>query len=76
MEIALIINKKTKQGVCSQYLNKKLNLDKCIINIGEPLKIVYDSGSFFTHEAVVSVEYPDEAIIKIETTRKIWLLQN
>lgn len=75
MEITLIYNKHSKDESCKYYLNRKLNMDKTIIEIGKPLKIVYETGSFFTHEDVVDIEYPDEVTIRIETAKKIWILR-
>lgn len=76
MEIASIKNINTKQEVCQYYLHKKLNMNKTEIVVGKPLRIVQDEGTFFTHEIVVNVECIDEVTIKVETTRKIWILQN
>jgi hypothetical protein len=75
MEIAIIINKNTKQEVCPQYLHKKININKSIMQIGKDLRIVYESGSFFTHEKVIDVYFSDEYTIKVETTNKVWTIQ-
>lgn len=76
MQIATIYNKHSKDESCKYYLNRDINIEKCVIEIGKPLKVVYKTNSFFTHEDVVKVEYPDEVTIKIETTKKIWILQS
>ena len=74
MKITDIINKNTYESVCYYYLNKEIDLDKCIIEIGKPLKIVYLDGSHFTHEDVCSVRDVDDEIITIHTTKKVWTL--
>jgi hypothetical protein len=76
MQIAIIINKNTGQEICSQYYDKDVNLDKSGFIIGNPLKIRYKDGSFFTHEKITDVQLIDIDLIKIETTNKIWTLQS
>lgn len=76
MEIASIINKYTRKDICAQYLHRKVDLDNSIIVVGEPLKIVYITGSYFIHEEVVFVEQFSSGIISIETIKKIWILKN
>lgn len=74
MKIVSIINKNTKDEVCNQYKNKTVDLDKSIFVIGFPLKIAYESGSYFTHEIVKNVESDCDKII-ITTTKKIWTIK-
>lgn len=76
MEIVLIQNLITNKSVCPQYLHKKLNMSKTEFIVGKPLKVVYEKGSFFTHENVVSVKYPDDNTIYIKTTNKVWIIKN
>lgn len=75
MKIVSIINKTTKQDVCSQYLNKDIDMEHSYIEVGNPLKIRYKLGSFFCHEEVedVKLDYDKKTMI-IETTKKIWTL--
>lgn len=74
MKITSIINKNTKDNVCPQYINKKLDLNKSVILIGKPLMIVYKNGSYFNHENVISIERLEDGVIKIETTNKFWII--
>lgn len=76
MEIANIINKNTGKTVCNQYLNRKIDFDKCVFELGQPLKIVYSDGLSFTHEDIWFITIIDEVTIKIETTKKVWILQS
>lgn len=74
MKIVEIKNKTTLQDVCHHYLDKELDFDKCITEIGEPLKIKYKDGSFFTHETVEHIERMWN-YIKITTINKFWVLK-
>lgn len=74
MEIVSIINKNTKDEVCNQYKDKTVDLDKCVFTIGFPLRVVYESGSHFTHEIVREVKSNYDEII-ITTTKKIWIIK-
>lgn len=69
-----IINRKTKNNVCSQYLNKPIkDID---VFLDKPLQVFYENGSFFSHEKVERLEcdkYHDELLIF--TTKKIWVLK-
>lgn len=74
MKIVSIINKNTKDEVCNQYKDKSVDLDKSIFTIGFPLRVVYESGSYFTHEIVREVKSNYDEII-ITTTKKIWIIK-
>ena len=76
MEITLIKNIKTDTSVCHQYLHKKLDMNKTEIEVGKPLRFVYESGVFFGHENVIKMWYPHDDTIIIETTNKVWLLED
>ena len=73
MVISKIINKHTNQEVCKQYINKLVR--EIVDNIGEELKVIYEGGSFFTHEIVVSHDQDDYGFW-IETTNKLWRIDN
>lgn len=74
-KIILIINNKTKARVCEEYCYKSILLDKCIIKIGQELKIVYKNNSYFKHyELVQSIEPFEEKGLKIKTTKKTWFI--
>lgn len=74
-KIILIINNRTKTRVCEEYCYKPILLDKCIIRIGEELKIVYKDNSYFKHyECVQSVEPFEEKGLKIKTNKKTWFI--
>ena len=75
MEITLIKNIKTDDSVCHNYLHKKLDMTRTEIEVGKPLRIVYESGMFFAHENVVRVNYVNDETVIIETTKKVWLLE-
>lgn len=64
-----IYNKNTEQRVCDYYTNRIVT--HFVAEIGEDLKVIYEGGSFFTHEQVVDVEENDYGFW-IETTRKKW----
>lgn len=73
MVIRKVINKNTNQEVCQQYINKPVR--EFIDNIDEELKVVYEDGSFFTHEKVLEHEQDDYGFW-IETTKKLWRIDN
>lgn len=73
MVIGKIINKHTNQEVCKQYINKPVK--EIVDNLGKQLKIVYESGSFFIHEIVIS-RVKDDYGFWIETTNKLWRFEN
>lgn len=78
MEILKITNL-LGQEVCHQYCNKEIDLSRCEIKEGKPLKIVYKSGSGFNHEKVEYVWYIEYGLMTgmaIITTKKIWTLGN
>ncbi|WP_346961379.1 hypothetical protein [Clostridium sp.] len=73
-KIMLILNRSNKMRVCEQYYDKNILLDKCIIERGLDLTIVYENGASFTHEIVESVEGFEEYGLKITTTKKVWFI--
>ena len=73
-KILLILNKNTQMRVCEHYCYKSILFDKCVMESGLHLKIVYDGNSFFTHETVESVEPFQEYGLKITTSKKIWFI--
>lgn len=68
-KIGCILNKKTKQSVCSHYTNKLIN--KVICDIGKELIVFYVSDGHFSHEKVINV-LEDDYGFWIETTNKEW----
>jgi len=75
MEITSIKNKTTGNNVCSQYLHKKLDMARTELILDSPLLVVYEGGSFFSHENITDVEHwLDLDIIVIETTNKVWII--
>lgn len=75
MKIISIINKITKQDICSRYLNKDVDINYSFIEAGNPLKIKYVDKTFFCHEEVVNVKIDyDKKVMIIETTKKTWTL--
>jgi len=75
MEITSIKNKPTGNDVCPQYLHKKLDMAKTELTLDNPLLIVYEGGSFFSHENIIDVEHwLDLDIIVVETTNKVWII--
>jgi hypothetical protein len=73
MQIITIKNRTAGIDVCGYYLNKRINIDKSVIEIGKPLLIVYQDDSFFNHEKVINVQYQNDRI-EIDTTNKFWIL--
>jgi len=75
MEITSIKNKHvhSNMDVCPQYLHKEIDMTKSIIKIGNPLVIVFETGSYFGHEEVVDIGR-NQTSIRIETTNKIWMI--
>lgn len=80
--IKSIINKTTKEEVCLNYdRNKALRMhsfkiNNTVIQVGKPLKIVYEDGVFFTHEQVISVNNEfNERLFVVETTKKMWFFE-
>lgn len=69
LKIRRIENRNTGNEVCSHYLD--IPVDNVVVTIGEPLRVRYKDGSFFTHELVESVEETKDELV-IVTTRKIW----
>lgn len=69
-----LININTKQEVCPQYNNRKIDYSKSQIEIGEPLRIVSTTGIFFSHEQVIEIQdgYYGFNVI---TTRKMWYFE-
>lgn len=57
MVIGKVINKNTNQELCQQYINKPIR--EIVDEIGKELKVIYDGGSFFTHEVVVDHNQDD-----------------
>lgn len=69
--IESILNK-NGESVCSEYTNKPIDYDNCIIAEGFLLSIVFKDGTSFTHEQILEVhDWLDDSII-IRTTKKIW----
>lgn len=64
-----LYNKNTRQEVCNYYANRVCK--EVHMEIGEPLKIKYETGSGFTHEKVFDIEENDYGFW-VETTRKMW----
>lgn len=62
-----ITNRKTNALVCSQYYNIDLALNKCVIERGLALRIVFFNGSGFTHEIVEKVDDLKEDILELES---------
>jgi len=75
MEITSIKNKHSGNNICPQYLHKKLDMDRTELVLDSPLLIVYESGSFFSHENIIGVEFLNTTTIRIETINKIWTIQ-
>ena len=73
MVIGKIINKATNQEVCQRYINKPIR--EIIDDIGKELKVIYEDGSFFTHEAIINHQQDDYGFW-IETTNKLWRFDN
>lgn len=71
LKIKRIVNRNTGFEVCPQYLNIPVN--DLVAIMGEPLKVRYKNGSFFTHELVEDVEETEVGFV-ITTTRKVWIL--
>lgn len=71
--IKRIINRFTGLEVCPQYLN--IPVSDFIAIMGEPLKVRYKNGAFFTHEIVIDSEYVNDNLIIITTTRKEWYIE-
>lgn len=69
-----ITNRKTNALVCRQYCNIDLALNKCVIERGLALRIVFLNGSGFTHETVEKVDAFGEYGLKITTTKKEWYI--
>lgn len=75
MEITSIRNRKANMDVCPQYLHKRIDINKSEITVGKGLRIIYETGFFFGHEKVISVEYLDDGVIRVETENKTWVIQ-
>ena len=73
MEFISIKNKHANNNVCPQYLHKKIDANKSIIEIGKPLVIVFEKGSYFGHEEVVDISH-NKGFVMIETNNKIWII--
>lgn len=72
--IVKITNRKTNVLVCSQYYDIALALNKCVIERGLALRIVFFDGFGFTHETVEKVDAFGEYGLKITTTKKEWYI--
>lgn len=69
-----LININTRQEVCSQYNNRKVDYSRSVIKVGEPLKIVNTEGLFFSHEVVEGIEDGYYGF-SVFTTKKIWFFE-
>ena len=65
----VVLNKRNKQEVCSQYCKRFIKDVK--VEIGKPLKIQYLNGGSFIHETVLELN-EDCNGFWIETTNKLW----
>ena len=74
MEIIAIINSSTGNLVCDYYSHKPIDYMNCSFIEDKPLVIKYKDGSGFTHENVKKVIFLHDGI-KIETTKKVWILK-
>jgi len=74
-QIIMILNRNARKRVCEQYCWKFINLDKCSIESGLPLKIVYENGIMFQHEKVLEIEPFDEYGLMVTTTKKEWYIR-
>lgn len=75
--ISKIINRKTGGNILSRHTDKKLSQIEC--EIGQELRVVFESGASFTHEEVESRFVDGKRkigdIIIINTTNKIWVIE-
>lgn len=71
--IISIINTKTGNPVCDYYKHKEINLSKCEIIVGKPLRIVHSNGTYFTHEIVTEISQV-LSMIRINTIKKSWVI--
>ena len=69
-----VININTGCQVVPHYCNKPIRDIYC--TIGQPLRIVYTDGSFFTHEIVEDYKLCKYSRSRITTSRKIWIFKN
>lgn len=67
--ISKIININTTEEVCKHYTHRPIK--KYLFIIGEPLRIQYEDGCWFSHEIVENV-VSDEYGKLVATTRKLW----
>ncbi len=72
-KIILVINKDGAR-VLQEKCNQEIDLDKCIIEVGQPLFIVYKDGLHFKHENVLNVEPFEEYGLRVTTTKKTWFI--
>lgn len=71
-EIVDVRNRKTGQQVVQHYYNKPIK--EVIFEVGESLRVIYETGAFFTHETVEKVLLSGHQLI-IDTTNKRWIFE-
>lgn len=70
----ILIEDRVGRQILDEKCHREINIDKCVIEKHQPLKIVYSDGMSFTHEEVKRVEPFGEYGLIVYTTKKTWFI--